>query len=117
MLEVLKRSGEPLEPVSAAPAARHLCVAFSGGLDSSVLLAVLGDPVARVGRSRAVHVDHQLHPARQLGGALRATARGSRRALHQCTVTVAVGTGEGLEAAARRPLRAPSARFAPARCW
>ncbi|TPG10492.1 tRNA lysidine(34) synthetase TilS [Rhodanobacter glycinis] len=46
----------------AAPAA--LCVAFSGGPDSSALLHVLAQlPQARARGLRALHVDHALHPA------------------------------------------------------
>jgi tRNA(Ile)-lysidine synthase len=45
----------------AAPA--PLCVAFSGGLDSTVLLHLLAaDPARRGHGLRAVHVDHGLHP-------------------------------------------------------
>jgi tRNA(Ile)-lysidine synthase len=43
----------------ALPADAAVCVAFSGGLDSSVLLHA----AARLGRYRlrAVHIDHGLH--------------------------------------------------------
>jgi tRNA(Ile)-lysidine synthase TilS/MesJ len=42
---------------------QRLCLAFSGGLDSSVLLAALAALRAREGFIlRALHVDHGLHP-------------------------------------------------------
>ena len=44
--------------------ASPLCVGFSGGLDSTVLLHVLANtPAARRRGLRALHVDHRLHPA------------------------------------------------------
>src|SRR5574338_1485828 len=44
-----------------APAA--LCVAFSGGPDSTALLHALAQlPTARARGLRALHVDHGLHP-------------------------------------------------------
>ena len=55
-----------LEQLPAAARPPRLCVALSGGLDSSVLLAALADlrqsgaPSARA--VRALHVDHSLHP-------------------------------------------------------
>ncbi|HET7301497.1 MAG TPA: ATP-binding protein, partial [Oleiagrimonas sp.] len=40
-----------------------LCVAFSGGPDSTALLHTLADlPEARARNLRAAHVDHGLHP-------------------------------------------------------
>src|SRR5688500_7907848 len=51
---------ESLVPRTSA----ELCVAYSGGLDSTVLLHAVARAIA--GRShyrlRAAHVDHQLHP-------------------------------------------------------
>jgi len=41
-------------------ASGQLCVAFSGGLDSTVLLHALARSFAGVGRLRAVHINHQL---------------------------------------------------------
>ena len=41
---------------------RALCVAFSGGADSTALLAALRGLKARPHALRAVHVDHRLHP-------------------------------------------------------
>ena len=50
---------ESLVPRTSA----ELCVAFSGGLDSTVLLHALGRAIADRAnyRMRAAHVDHQLH--------------------------------------------------------
>ncbi|WP_374603312.1 tRNA lysidine(34) synthetase TilS [Arenimonas sp.] len=86
----------------AVPHEGPVLVAFSGGMDSSVLLHLAaGDPRVRDRGLRAVHVDHGLHPQ-------------SAAWAHACTqacsalgvpievrhVTV-VEQGEGLEAAAR----------------
>jgi len=50
-----------LRDAGAAPSA--YCVALSGGLDSTVLLAALAAPgVGRQAALRAIHVDHGLHP-------------------------------------------------------
>ena len=47
---------------AGATAAGH-CLALSGGLDSTVLLAALAVPEVGYRRSlRAIHVDHGLHP-------------------------------------------------------
>ncbi len=82
---------------------RSLCVAFSGGPDSSALLhALAGLPQARRGGLRAAHVDHALHPdsARWADH-----ARAFCAALDvPCTVlrvTVDLAAGHGVEAAAR----------------
>jgi tRNA(Ile)-lysidine synthase len=79
-----------------------LCVAFSGGSDSTALLAALAQQPARGRRLRAIHIDHGLHAdsaawrrqaaqvARSLGVPF--SARAAR---------VSRGRGESLEAAAR----------------
>ena len=86
----------------AAPPA--LCVAFSGGPDSSALLHALAQlPAAHALGLRAVHVDHQLHSdsaawashCRQFCATLGLPCEVLR-------VTVDRSCGEGLEAAARR---------------
>lgn len=86
---------------AAAPAA--LCVAFSGGPDSTALLHALARiPAARERGLRALHVDHGLHPDSVLW---------AEHCLRFCAalelpcevqrVQVETGKGEGVEAAAR----------------
>ncbi|MDO1529881.1 tRNA lysidine(34) synthetase TilS [Fulvimonas sp. R45] len=81
-----------------------LCVACSGGADSSALLhALAGLPEARARGLRALHVDHGLHPD---SGTWANHVRSLCDALGvPCDVTrvrVENHRGEGLEAAARR---------------
>ncbi|MBS0556452.1 MAG: tRNA lysidine(34) synthetase TilS [Proteobacteria bacterium] len=81
-----------------------LAVAFSGGLDSSVLLHALAQvPQARARGLRAIHVDHGLH-ADSAGWA--AHCRDFAAHLHVCLHVVAARVdrtaGTGLEDAARR---------------
>lgn len=87
-----------------ATASGRLCVAFSGGLDSTVLLRALTIAVRDEPRHqlRAIHVDHQLHehsPQWQQHCAQFALSSGvplvSRR------VSVASDSDEGVEASAR----------------
>ena len=100
--ETLRRKLEEIG--AAAPAARRYIVAFSGGLDSTVLLHALA---ACPGREQvpvlAVHVDHGLHPdsaswaARcEAFAAVLGVEFASRR------VSVERDAQGGLEAAARR---------------
>ncbi len=51
--------------VSQQPEATHYCVAYSGGMDSHVLLLLMAQlrDLGRVGTLRAVHVDHGLQAA------------------------------------------------------
>lgn len=88
-----------LESTPAAP----LCVAFSGGPDSTALLHALAQlPAARARGLRALHVDHGLHPD---------SATWARQAERFCValdvpcevlcVQVDGGAGAGVEAAAR----------------
>jgi tRNA(Ile)-lysidine synthase len=89
-----------IEPVLSTPGA-GICVALSGGLDSSVLLHALTR--CGVSRLRAVYVNHQLHADAAAWG---------RQCERLCTdlgvpfqarcVTIEPETGEGPEAAARR---------------
>ncbi|RPH54867.1 MAG: tRNA lysidine(34) synthetase TilS [Lysobacterales bacterium] len=80
-----------------------LCVAFSGGLDSTVLLHALtriagGEPH----RLRAAHIDHQLHAdSARWRAHCEATAEQLGVRFAQAVVHVECGR-EGLEAAARR---------------
>lgn len=86
-----------------APSPTPLCVAFSGGLDSTVLLhgllAVCRDTAHPL---RAVHVNHGLHPdAVQWAGHCEAVGRAWRVPVRVLTVRVDQRSGGGPEAAAR----------------
>lgn len=82
--------------------ARRLCVAYSGGLDSTSLLVALAAARERRGFAlRALHVDHGLHPQSP-----RWAARASAQARHwrvRCgVIRVRIErAGQSLEAAAR----------------
>jgi len=95
---------------------RHFCLAFSGGLDSTALLAALALLREREGfRLRALHVDHGLHAQ---SGAWAASASARARALRVSCGTIAlklkVARGESLEAVARAArYRALAARLEP----
>ncbi|HKZ09318.1 MAG TPA: tRNA lysidine(34) synthetase TilS [Rhodanobacteraceae bacterium] len=86
---------------NASPA---LCVAFSGGPDSTALLHALAQlPQARECNMRALHVDHGLHAA-SADWAKRCTDFCKSLDVPLATFRVQVdhARGEGLEAAARR---------------
>ena len=90
-----------LEQWAARGAPPRVTVAFSGGLDSTVLLAALGR--ARLPFPlRAAHVDHGLHPRSAEWAAHCARVAAAQR-IELVTTRVAVDRsgGEGLEAAAR----------------
>jgi tRNA(Ile)-lysidine synthase len=87
----------------AEPPSGGIVLAFSGGMDSTVLLhALTSQPHIRSQGLRAIHVDHRLHPgsadwARRCGDAC--------RSLHvpiEVVAATVVNEGEGPEAAARR---------------
>lgn len=80
-----------------------LVVAFSGGLDSTVLLHALARQPAAIARGlRAVHVDHGLHPDSAVwADHCRRRCDALAIALNVVKVDV-VSTGDGPEAAARR---------------
>src|SRR5690606_39268949 len=89
-----------------------VCVGFSGGLDSSVLLHALADlPQVRARGLRAVHVDHGLH-AHSPRWAAHCAAVCAARAVPLQVVAVAVErtAAGGLEAAARQARHAAFAR-------
>jgi tRNA(Ile)-lysidine synthase len=79
-----------------------LCVAFSGGCDSTALLAALGQ-LPRPPRSlRALHIDHRLQPhSRRWSAHCRRIARRLHVPLAVRTATITRARGESLEAAAR----------------
>src|SRR6185437_7672790 len=79
-----------------------VCVALSGGLDSSVLLTALATPQRARPRLRAIHIDHGLHPNSRLWSAhCRSLARQLKVPLRVLATKVTRGSGESLEAAAR----------------
>lgn len=79
-----------------------VCVAFSGGVDSTALLAALSASRPEGLQLRAVHVDHGLHPnSRRWSTHCRRVARRFGVTLKVSTVTVACERGGSLEEAAR----------------
>ncbi|HEV2287260.1 MAG TPA: tRNA lysidine(34) synthetase TilS, partial [Steroidobacteraceae bacterium] len=83
-------------------AERELCVAFSGGADSTALLAALAGQSGKLGALRALHVDHGLHPDSAAWAARAvAAARGLGVPCGVLDAKVARGRGDSLEARAR----------------
>jgi tRNA(Ile)-lysidine synthase len=79
-----------------------LCIALSGGVDSTALLAALAAPRSDRLRLRAVHIDHGLHPnARRWSAHCRQLARQLEIPLRVLAVTVDRQPGASLEEAAR----------------
>jgi tRNA(Ile)-lysidine synthetase-like protein len=79
-----------------------LCVALSGGADSTALLAALASTHPREFKLRALHVDHGIRPAsKQWAAHCRALARRFRVPLKVLTTKVERSRGVSLEAAAR----------------
>jgi tRNA(Ile)-lysidine synthase len=79
-----------------------VCVAFSGGADSTALLAALAQLPRPPLRLRALHVDHRLHPhSRRWSAHCRRVARALGVPLTVRTVAVARRRGDSPEAAAR----------------
>lgn len=92
-----------LDALASAPPGA-LCVAFSGGPDSTALLHALAElPKARARGLRAIHVDHGLH-AQSTAWAeqCRLACAGLTLPLDVQRVQVQTGKGHGLEAAARQ---------------
>jgi tRNA(Ile)-lysidine synthase len=78
-----------------------LCVAFSGGRDSTALLAALAK-LRQLRHLRAVHIDHRLHPhSARWAAHCRRMARSLGIALSVRTASIGRVRGESLEAAAR----------------
>ncbi len=82
---------------------RRFCIALSGGLDSSALLAAMASLRARTGFVlRALHVDHGLNPASAEWA--RAACAQARRLRVPCEIVrlrLRIARGESLEARAR----------------
>lgn len=79
-----------------------VCVAFSGGADSTALLAALTRLPQPLRSLRAVHIDHHLHPSSGRWSAhCRRVARALAVPLTVRSATVSRLRGESLEAAAR----------------
>lgn len=93
-----------------------LCVAFSGGVDSTALLAALAGMHGRTFALRAAHIDHGLHPdSAQWARQCRALARRLGVRLKVVRVSVARAPGASLEEAARTErYRALARLLAPA---
>jgi tRNA(Ile)-lysidine synthase len=78
-----------------------LCVAVSGGLDSTVLLHAAA-VIAHRGRLRALHVDHGLQPGSGAWGeACRAACAAANIPLEVLELRLSPAAGESVEAAAR----------------
>jgi tRNA(Ile)-lysidine synthase len=85
-------------PAASAP----LCVAFSGGADSTALLGLLAAVPAVQGRLRALHIDHGLHPqSASWARACRACARVLKVPFATRRLALRRGRGQSLEALAR----------------
>src|SRR5947209_858791 len=79
-----------------------VCVAFSGGPDSTALLGALAATRAPPLELRAIHIDHRLHPhSRRWSAHCARVARALAVPLTVLSATVAPLPGESLEAAAR----------------
>ena len=92
-----------LRELAGPLAGSRLCIAFSGGLDSTALLAACAALRGRYRcQVRAVHVNHHLQPS---AGSMAAAALAYARRLGvACTVVnapVALARGDSIEAAAR----------------
>ena len=90
--------------MQALPENALLCIACSGGADSTALLHALASlSAARDHGLRALHVDHGLHPeSSHWAEHCRALCESLAVPLHVVRVQVADTRGEGIEAAARR---------------
>jgi tRNA(Ile)-lysidine synthase len=85
-------------PAATAP----LCVAFSGGADSTALLSLLAELPAVRPRLRALHIDHGLHAqSRTWVRACRRTCRLLKVPMATRRLTLARTRGQSVEAVAR----------------
>lgn len=105
-----------LKVLAGLPPAAGYWVAYSGGLDSRVLLELLAEHRAALpGPLGAVHVDHGLHPdAPRWAEHCARVCRGLDLHLVQLRVDAAANGGESPEAAARRARYGALARWLPA---
>ena len=98
-----ERLGAALAAIDPEWPAAEFCVAFSGGLDSTVLLHAMAELArGRELRLRAVHVDHGLQP--QSAGwaeSCRAASRSAGVPIEVLTLGLVPSVGESVEAAAR----------------
>lgn len=105
-------------PAASQERSAGLCIALSGGLDSTVLLVALAQ-LAKAGslaaRLRAIHVDHSLHAdSAQWARACRELAGLHGVAFDEVRVAVNLDAGQSPEAAAREARYAAlSARLRP----
>ncbi|MDC7806541.1 tRNA lysidine(34) synthetase TilS [Luteimonas sp BLCC-B24] len=102
-------------PLPRPPAPGPICVGFSGGLDSTVLLHRLThDPAFRARGVRAIHVHHGLQPGADAWADHCARLCADWHVeLDSTRVTVARDAGRGLEAAAREARHAAFAAHLP----
>ncbi|MGC8519443.1 MAG: tRNA lysidine(34) synthetase TilS, partial [Steroidobacteraceae bacterium] len=97
-----ERLGAALAPLLPEWSTARLCVAFSGGVDSTALLAGLARLAAPPAALRAVHIDHGLHPQSVRWSAqCRVLARRLGVPLKVVRVRVEPRPGGSLEEAAR----------------
>ncbi len=83
-------------------ASARLCVAFSGGADSTALLGLLAELPQVKGRLRALHIDHGLHPrSPSWARACAASARALKVPFATRRLRLTRGRGQSLEALAR----------------
>ena len=94
---------QTLRQLAGPLAGSRLCIAFSGGLDSTALLAACAALRVRYRcQVRAVHVNHQLQPsAPAMAAAARACARRLGVVCKVVNAPVTIVRGDSIEAAAR----------------
>jgi tRNA(Ile)-lysidine synthase len=100
----LRWLGARLRALAGPLRARRFCLAYSGGLDSSALLAALAQLRGREGfELRALHVDHGLHPqSATWAAAADARARAWRVPCQIIALRLKLARGQSLEAVARQ---------------